>query len=360
MRGMNRNSKLAAAALIALGLAACRGAPATVAPTLSVPVVEDQTSGTAKLLQAVSVVDSSVVWVSGQGATWAVTMNAGRAWRAGVVPGDSALEFRDVHAESARAAWLLASGPGARSRVYHTTTGGAVWLLQWTNDEPDGFYDCFDFWDARRAVLFGDAVGGSLRVLTTDDGGRTWRRVPSDRLPAAVGTEGGFAASGTCAVVRPGGRAWIATGNGPRARVLATSDYGVSWSAAETPIPAAEGAGLTSVSMTSDSAGTVFGGRLTVTDARGDQVARTADGGRSWTLAPRLAMLGPAFGGVHVPGTGGRALLVVGPGGLDFSRDGAQSWQTADSRAWWGIGSAGPLATWIAGPSGRIARVRLR
>ena len=76
-------------------------------------------------------------------------------------------------------------------------------------------------------------MGGSLRVLVTSDGGRTWRRVAANRLPAALPGEGGFAASGTCAVVRPNGRAWIATGNGPRSRVLTTSDYGESWSAAE-------------------------------------------------------------------------------------------------------------------------------
>jgi hypothetical protein len=106
--------------------------------------------------------------------------------------------------------------------------------------------------------------------------------------------------------------------------------------------------------------GTVFGGRLTVNDQRGDQVARTTDGGSSWTMLPRLSMLGPAFGGVHVPGTDGRVLVVVGPGGLDASRDGGQTWETLDRRAWWGVASRGPDATWVAGPEGRIARVRLR
>src|SRR5690606_19265544 len=117
--------------------------------------------------------------------------------------------------------------------------------------------------------------------------------------------EGGFAASGTCVVTRPGGRGWIATGNAPAARVLRTEDYGATWTAADVPVDAGEAAGLTSVSMADDRVGTVFGGNLAVADRRTDHVARTTDGGRTWTLMPRLAMLGAAYGGVHVPATDG-------------------------------------------------------
>jgi hypothetical protein len=69
---------------------------------------------------------------------------------------------------------------------------------------------------------------------------------------------------------------------------------------------------------------------------------------------------GAVYGGTHVPGTRGRALVAVGPGGADVSLNGAGSWDSLDTRAWWGIGSAGPGATWIAGPEGRIARIRIR
>ena len=360
MRYLVESSRRAALTLLFSAGAACAqtspGAPAVPAT----PTLEEQISGTAKLLQAISVVDSSVVWTSGHGATWTRTTDGGRTWTAGVVPGDTLLEFRDVHARDAREAWLLAAGPGDRSRIYHTTTGGSIWQLRWTNDEPAGFYDCMDFWDERRGVVFGDAVEGSLRVLLTDDGGRTWRRLPNEALPAALPGEGGFAASGTCLITGPDGRAWIATGNSTRSRVIQTSDYGQSWTATESPVRAAEGEGLTSISMVDARVGTAFGGNLGVNDARADQVARTTDGGRTWTLLPLLSLLGPVFGGAHVPGTDGRALVAVGPGGLDVSGDGGASWATLDTRAWWGIGSGGPDATWVAGPNGRIARIRIR
>jgi len=217
-----------------------------------------------------------------------------------------------------------------------------------------------DFWDARRGAVYGDAVNGELRILRTEDGGANWRLAPQSGLPDALPGEAGFAASGTCLVTAEGGRAWIAAGNASTARVFRTEDYGVTWSASEAPVIAGEAAGLTSISMADDRVGTAFGGNLAVGDEHTDNVVRTTDGGRTWTALPRLAMLGAAYGGVHVSGTGRQALIVVGPGGADVSFDGGRSWRTVDGGSWWGIGSFGVDATWIVGPEGAIARVRLR
>lgn len=348
-----------ASTVLGLVLVAACGAPPSEAPLpLGPPRVEDQTSGTTVLLQAVSVVDSNVVWISGHEGTYARTTDGGRTWHADRVPAADTLQFRDVHAVDASTAWLLAAGPGDMSRIYRTDDAGARWTLQWTNPEEDGFYDCLDFWDERRGIAYGDAVGGALRVLLTDDGGATWRMAPAGSLPPAQPGEGGFAASGTCVQTGPEGRAWIAAGNAPRARVFITTDFGRTWSVADAPVVAGDAAGLTSISMIDALFGTAFGGALAVGDRRTDNVVRTTDGGRTWTAMPHLAFDGAVYGGAHVPGTDGRALLAVGPGGLAASTNHANAWSLVDSRAWWGIGSAGPDATWIAGPRGRIARVR--
>ena len=350
---------LLAAPALAVLLGACAGAPSASPAPLGTPTLEEQSSGTTELLQAVSAVDSSVVWVSGHGGTWALTTNGGRTWRSRVVAGADTLQFRDVHALDARRAWLLSAGSGELSSIHHTADGGQSWTRQWTNAEPEGFYDCMDFWDESRGFAYGDAVGGGLRVLVTGDGGRSWQLVPQDALPGAQESEGGFAASGTCAATAPGGLGWIAAGNAERARVFRTADYGRSWSAAEAPIPGGSGAGLTAVSMADPRNGSVFGGDLNVRDRPLANAARTTDGGATWTLAARVPIDGAVYGGVHVPGTGGGGLVAVGPGGAAASSDGGTGWTVVDGRAWWGVGSAGPDATWITGPEGRIARVRL-
>jgi photosystem II stability/assembly factor-like uncharacterized protein len=323
---------------------------------LGEPRLETQVSGTSELLQAVSVVDAGVVWVSGHGGTWGRTTDGGRTWATAVVGGAETLQFRDVHAENSTTAWLLAAGPGELSRIFQTTDGGSTWTQQWMNEEPEGFYDCMDFWDERRGFVYGDAVGGELRILTTEDGGVTWTLVPGEALPPAQPGEAGFAASGTCAIAGDDGLGWVAAGNAARARVFITSDFGETWTAADVPVEGGEAAGLASISMLDEGRGTAFGGNIGQPDLRTDNVARTEDGGRTWSLLSRPAMAGPIYGGVHLPGTEG--LIAVGPGGADFSSDGGGSWRTLDAQPWWGVGSGGPDATWITGPDGRIARLR--
>jgi photosystem II stability/assembly factor-like uncharacterized protein len=317
--------------------------------------VVDVVPGTAELLQAVSVVTEDVIWASGHGATWVRTTDGGEHWDVGTVPGPDTLQLRDVYAADALTAWVLASGPGDLSRIYRTTDGGESWTLQWTNPEPEGFYDCLDFWDHRRGMAYGDAVDGELRILITEDGGEHWARVPAESLPEALPGEGGFAASGLCTQTGPGEKAWIAAGNTRRTRVFRTTDYGESWRVADVPVESGEGAGLTAISMVDGRRGFAFGGALSRTAERTRNVAATRDGGATWELLPLLSFPGAAYGGLAVPHTDGRTLVAVGPGGAAVSLDAGQSWTTIDDRAWWAVGSAGPGATWMAGPDGRLA-----
>ena len=369
------------ACVAALAITACaRGArpeavPATVPqarpPAPAVPAApaapgasrferEEQASGTSALLQAVSAVSAEVVWVSGHRGTYARTTDGGRSWEAGVVPGADTLQFRDVHAVSATTAYLLSAGPGALSRIYKTSDGGRTWALQFVNREPKAFFDCMDFWDAERGIAFSDAVDGRMVVITTSDGGAHWRSVPSADLPAALPGEGGFAASGTCVVVRAGGRAWIGTGNSATARVLRTDDYGRTWSVVATPVVSGEAAGITSLAFRDDRHGVALGGRLGAPTEHADNVAVTADGGRSWALAGRPRLAGAVYGAAYVPGASPPTLVAVGPGGADYSLDDGRTWTGLDTLAYWGLGFAAPAAGWLVGPGGRVTRIALR
>ena len=303
------------------------------------------------------------MWVSGHGGTWARTLDGGATWKTGVVPGADTLQFRDVHGHSADVAWLLSAGPGEASRIYRTDDGGATWTLQWTNPEPDGFYDCLDFWSAERGVVYGDAVDGAYRILRTVDGGANWDLVPGEVLPDAQPTEGGFAASGTCLVTGPDGRGWIATGNARRTRVLRTDDWGATWTAFDTPIPGGDGAGLFSVAFRDSIHGAVFGGSLgepadsAVTPPR---VAVSSNGGAAWEAAGQPGFEGAVFGGAWVPGTEPAALVAVAPGGASWSPDGGASWAAVDTAAYWGLGFTAPARGWLVGPGGRVTRVEFR
>ncbi len=339
-----------------LPVVACVGCDRS--PPAPNPTLVQQVSGTAERLQAVSAVDEQVVWASGLGGTFARTTDGGTSWTVGVVPGADSLQFRDVHAVDANLAYLLSAGPGQLSRIYKTTDGGATWALQFTNPEPDGFFDCFDFWDPMSGVAFSDAVDGRFVIMRTANG-ETWERVSDESLPPALLGEGSFAASGTCVVTLGDSTAWIGTGAAATARVLKTTNRGRTWSAFATPIVAGEAAGIAAVAFRDRQHGVVAGGDIASPEAYTDNVAVTSDGGESWTLAARPTFPGAIYGTAWVPGAPAPTLVAVGPAGADYSVDGGMTWQALDSLNYWGIGFAGPRAGWISGPEGRIASVAL-
>lgn len=354
--GALRSTRVTSAAFVLVAVA-CSRAPA--AGPAGTPSLARQVSGTTALLQAVSAVSDSVAWVSGHQGTYARTLDGGITWQLARVPGADTLQFRDVHALNADTAWLMSAGPGALSRIYHTANGGRTWTLQFTNTEPKAFYDCLSFWDARRGLAFSDQVDGRIVIRTTSNGGGDWTLVPASALPSALPDEGGFAASGTCLITRPGGRAWIATGNGPRSRVLHTADYGRSWSVAEVPIAAGEAAGLATITFRDDRRGAALGGPLGDADARTDNVVLTEDGGRTWRPGGRPPFSGAVFGAAFVPGAGA-SLVAVGPKGAGLSRDGGVTWASLDTLSYWGIGFSPWGVGWLTGPQGRITRVTVR
>jgi len=315
------------------------------APAPAGPTAVEQVSGTSELLIAVSPVNERVVWVSGTHGTYLRTTDGGATWHAGQVPGAERLQFRDVHALDETTAWLLSIGNADTSRIYHTTDAGKTWTLQFSNPEPKAFYDCLDFWDARRGLAISDAVGGEIVLLSTSDGGAHWARVPPAGLPRAAPGEGAFAASGTCLITRPGGHAWIALGT-PKARLLHTADYGRSWTADSIPLAA-----ISSVSFRDTQHGIVLG-----TDSSA-ATAATLDGGRRWIRGGRPPFTMGFYGGVFVPGARVPTVVAVGPGGAAWSRDDGGSWTVLNRNNYWGIGFAAARAGWIVGRGGRITRL---
>ncbi len=155
-------------------------------------------------------------------------------------PGGAGLELRDVEAFDGRRAVVLAIGEGEASRVLRTDDGGATWSESFRNTDAKAFYDCVTFFDRRHGLAMSDPVDGKYRLLSTADGGRSWKVLPSAGMPAAQEGEAAFAASGQCLVASGPRDVWLATG-GRHARVVQHSaDRGLTWTAADAPIPAGD------------------------------------------------------------------------------------------------------------------------
>lgn len=284
-----------------------------------------QTSGVTARLRGVSAVNNRVAWASGADSTVLRTTDGGATWHKLKVTTD-ALDFRDIDAVDAHTAYLLSIGNGPASRIYKTTDAGATWTLQFKSDDPKAFYDAMSFWDRNHGIVIGDSIDGQFCIMTTDNGGRTWVRVPPSALPPAMENEGAFAASGTNIAVFGKSHAWIGTGAGAKARVLRTTDRGRSWKIAETPLVAGPSAGIFSVAFRDAKHGVIVGGDYRKEGEAVDNLAVTNDGGVTWTLVKGLTGFRSVIAYVPDANTASTTLVALGPSGADYSTDDGRTW----------------------------------
>jgi photosystem II stability/assembly factor-like uncharacterized protein len=326
------------------------------------PTLTPQDSGTKNNLIAASALNERVVWASGRNGTFTVTTDGGQTWKTGIVPGAEKLEFRDVEAVSEKAAYLLSVGqqPGD-FRIYRTDDGGANWTMQFQNQTPKAFYDCFAFWKGtNRGLAQSDSVDGAFPDLHTADG-KTWQDI-SSKLPPALPDEGSFASSGTCVTTQGSKNVWIATGNSAgRARVLVSNDGGDVWKAYNTPLTSAQGAGAFSIAFRDAQNGILGGGALKPGGTDPAAVAASHDGGKNWTLTNPPPVKGTIFGLSYLGDAkqDKRAVVVTAnDGGAAWSPDEGTTWfALPDVSGYWGIAFASPKAGWLVGTKGRILKV---
>jgi len=308
-------------------------------------------------LRGVSALSTRDAWASGASGTVLHTRDGGSTWERVTIPDSAGLDFRDVDAIDETTAYVLSIGPGPASRIYKTTDWGATWALQFSNEDPKGFFDAMAFWDTNHGLVMGDSIDGRFDILRTLDGGKTWSRIPATSLPAALPNEGAFAGSGTNVAVLPGGSAWIGTGAGPRCRVLHTTDYGATWTVAETPVAASASAGIFSIAFRDAQHGLTVGGDYRKESEAVANAAASTDGGRTW--APVTGLSGFRSVVAAVPFSTG-AWIAVGPSGADASDDDGKTWtniSTAGYHAFSFARERGNHSGWAVGENGRIARL---
>jgi len=312
-------------------------------------------SGTKERLRGVSAVSQGIAWASGSHGTVIKTADRGETWTKLVVPDSAALDFRDIQAFDDRTAYVLSIGPGELSRIYKTADGGLNWTLQYTNRDPKGFLDAIAFWDADHGLALGDPVDGRYVILATDDGGKTWTKVPDTGMPVALAGEGAFAASGTCLVVEGTNNAWFGTGGGALARVFRSTDRGRTWATSETPIRAGNpSSGVFGLAFRDALNGLAVGGDYKIEKDPAGNIAATTDGGKTWKPIAGEPPAGFRSAVAFVPGQSDM-VVTVGPSGTDLSTDGGVSWKGLGLHGFHAFGFAG--AGWGVGEGGRIGRM---
>jgi photosystem II stability/assembly factor-like uncharacterized protein len=312
-------------------------------------------TATTNRLIAVEVVNERVIWAAGDG-TVVRTIDGGQSWLDVTPPDGATQDFRDVEAFDADNALVLAVGEGSESRIYRTVEGGTSWQLVFTNPDKKAFYDSMAFFDDRRGLAVSDSVGGTFPILATADGGSTWNLVPSDGIPPALKRGEFLFASGTSLVTVGRNDAWFGTAATPRiGQIFHTSDGGITWTAANTPIPGPPPplTGLRSLSFQNQQ-GLAVGGTPPSGGTDGVGIAAyTSDGGNTWDLvgAPTGFRNGVAW-------VSDQTAVVVGNPGSDLSTDAGETWTRFDDRFLLGVScSPPPRVCWAVGDGGIAARL---
>lgn len=336
------------------------------------PKLTHQTSGTTQLLIAVSPVNSQVVWAAGTGGAYVVTTDGGNTWKAGVVPGAEALQFRDVQGVSANVAYLMSIGTNTTDfRIYKTSDGGATWNIQFENHTTNAFYDCFAFWAPNRGIAHSDSVNGVFPDIRTFSG-QKWHSISANMPPALTG-EASFSSSGTCITTQGDSNAWITTGGATTSRILATTDSGNTWNAYDTPLISNASAGGLSVAFRDAMHGIVGGGDLAVNYRI--QAATSDDGGQTWTLTKKPPIGGTIFCLAYANGMTlngpvmnhdyDRTVVITSEDAPDFTA-GAAAWTPDEGQTWyrisgasgyWAVAFANPHAGWFVGNNGQILKI---
>lgn len=320
-----------------------------------------QTSGVTATLRGSTAASDKVAWVSGSGATMLKTEDGGATWVKQTVAEDAVaarLDFRDVDAIDTKTVYALSIGNGPASRIYRTNDGGATWTLQFKNEDPKGFFDAMTFWDVDHGLVIGDSIDNKFQILITDNGGKTWAKVPDAALPPALDNEGAFAGSGTNIAVFGKDHAWIGTGAGPKSRMLHTADRGKTWTVVDTPIIANASTGIFSVAFRDAQHGVAIGGDYRTEKVGVDNAAITSDGGKTWTLVKVSGFRSVVR---YIPGAT-TSLIAVGPQGADMSTDDGKTWTPVEIPApmtGWHTLSLAPSGTvgFAAGGRGAVARL---
>ncbi|KAL5439360.1 hypothetical protein PMIN06_009980 [Paraphaeosphaeria minitans] len=230
------------------------------------------------------------------------------------------------------------------------------------------FYDSLAWGNKHHGLLLQDpanATDGSMGLLETHDGGKSWREVTTTDLEAKG--QAAFAASGTC-VAFVSGRWYIVAGGSPDPSRVFRSSNGRSWKDANTSLvgdPNVElgysGYGMNSVAFRDSRNGLVVGGSFSSgVPASKNNVAYTRNGGVTWTSSKPALEYRSAVSWLP-----GRSKLAVAAGqtGTNLTRDGGATWEglvDEHHNEFFAVQCIKGGVCWASGRKGAIGRIQIK
>ena len=264
-------------------------------------------------------------------------------------------EFRSCGVTKDYAFFLNVGNPAV---MYRFSKDLIVKEIVYTEKNEKVFYDSMQFWDDQEGIAIGDPTESCLSIIITRDAGKTWNKIPCEKLPKIVDGEAAFAASNTNVVVK-GNRTWIVTG-GKKARVFYSSDRGMKWTVYNTPIVQGKTmTGIFSADFYDEQIGIIVGGDYENQQQKSGNKALTTDGGKTWKLIAEQNGFGYASCVQFVPGGQGNKIVSVGTSGVFVSIDKGTNWsQLSDDSSFYTVRFLNATTAILAGKN-KIVRMIL-
>ena len=308
-------------------------------------VYEDSVS-----IRAIEFLDANTLAFAGSGGVYGtVNVSSGKV-RTNTQNYDSITpEFRAVAHTKADFFMLSVGSPAL---LYKTGTGGKMELVY--KEEGEGvFYDAMTFWNDKAGLAVGDYNNGCFSIIVTRNGGKTWNRLPCDKIPELKEDTGAYAASNTnIAIV--GDKAWVMTS---KEQVLFTLDKGKTWEVIEAPIQIKETyQGIYSIDFYDPMNGFGIGGDFSKPELKDSNKIATADGGKTWFLIADGGNPGYKSCVRYVPNAGSQDLVAVGFTGISYSKDNGTTWDQFSEEGFYTIRFLNDSIAYAAGRN-RIAKL---
>ncbi|MGI9533210.1 oxidoreductase [Lutimonas sp.] len=295
-------------------------------------------------IRAIESIDESTLWFAGSNGRYGKIINEqiqiDSISHQGVYP-----QFRSIAYNGEFIFLLSIENPALLYRIDPNEPLGSFELVYEESHEKV-FYDSLKFYDKKHGIAMGDPTDNCLSVLLTKDAGKTWQKVPCDKLPPVIEGEAAFAASNSN-ISTIGDTAWIVTG-GKAARVFKSDQYGASWDVFKTPvIQGGKMTGIFTSAFYNGQKGIIMGGNWEDKHNSEATKAVTKDGGRTWSLIAKNELPGYISSVQYIPETKGKQIMAVSTEGIYLSKDAGSSWTKVKNDGFYSLEFVDEKTAWL-------------
>ncbi len=145
--------------------------------------------------RGLSVVNDSIIWISGTNGTVGRSIDAGQSFQWIQVKGFEQTDFRDIDAFDDHTAIIM--GIAEPAYILKTTDAGLNWNVVYENQMQGMFLDALVFFDNQNGMVIGDPINGKVFLAQTHNGGDSWTHMNTASFPDLVDGEACFASSGS-------------------------------------------------------------------------------------------------------------------------------------------------------------------